>query len=298
MANATDTTHTTHTSHHTHPATEASGASHPATKSIYAVFWLYRVDPAFHRLPEAQQSKGKTEFLAALDGRASSVTLRGSYSLVGLRGDADLMFWVWGDDLDAIQRLAVALRQSGLGRYLTQVETYVGVVATPRYDPEHGPAFTSGVAPKNFASVYPFVKTTEWYLLPHEERRNLMAEHGQVGRHYAVPRAKLLAAAQNGTGTGASNDNGKVPHGATATATLAKTETATEEEGGGVLSNTVDAFALGDYEFILANESDDPDELRRMMLALRAVEVRRYTRLDTPIFLGRLRTPAEALADL
>lgn len=293
----TSTTHTTHTTsaRHTHTAPETSSANHPTTQSIYAVFWLYRVDPAFHHLPEAQQSKGKAEFLAALEGRASSVTLRGSYSLVGLRGDADLLFWVWGDNLDAIQRLAVALRQSGLGRYLTQVETYVGVVATPRYDPEHGPAFTSGVAPKNFVSVYPFVKTTEWYLLPHEERRTLMAEHGQVGRHYAVPRAKLLAE-KNGAGDGAGN--GKGSHGATATATRAITGTATEEEGGGVLSNTVDSFALGDYEFILANESDDPDELRRMMLALRAVEVRRYTKLDTPIFLGRLRTPAEALADL
>ncbi|MEO7000547.1 MAG: chlorite dismutase family protein [Ktedonobacterales bacterium] len=295
MANTTHTAHTT-PSHHTQPRTEASGATHPATKPVYAVFWLYRVDPAFHRLPEAQQSKSKAEFLTALDGRASSVTLRGSYSLVGLRGDADLLFWVWGDDLDAIQRLAVALRQSGLGRYLTQVETYVGVVAIPRYDPEHGPAFTSGVGPKNFVSVYPFVKTTEWYLLPHEERRNLMAEHGQVGRQYAVPRAKLLATAQNGAANGTTS--GKGSHGATATATLAKTEVEAGEEGGGVLSNTVDAFALGDYEFILANESDDPDELRRMMLALRAVEVRRYTKLDTPIFLGRLRTPAEALADL
>jgi chlorite dismutase len=35
-----------------------------------------------------------------------------------------------------------------------------------------------------------------------------------------------------------------------------------------------------------------------MMMALRAVEVRQYTRLDTPIYFGRLRTPAEALADL
>jgi len=65
-----------------------------------------------------------------------------------------------------------------------------------------------------------------------------------------------------------------------------------------VLASTVDAFGLGDYEFILANESDDPSELCRMMMDLRATEVRRYTKLDTPIFLGRLREPAKALADL
>ncbi|HUY79286.1 MAG TPA: chlorite dismutase family protein, partial [Ktedonobacterales bacterium] len=302
MTDATKTTSTTDTK---------------AMKKIYSIFWLYRVDPDFHRLPAAQQAKGKQEFLAALEARAASVTLRASYSLVGLRNNADLMFWAWGESLEDLQRLAVTLRQSGLGRYLAQVETYLGVTAAPRYDPEHGPAFTSGAAPKNYVSVYPFVKTTEWFLLPYEERRMLMAEHGQVGRHYAVPRAKLLAEAAGRASNGAHAANGGTGgngagHGvATATRSKAKAAAATQttpettvageavaevEEGGGILSNTVDAFALGDYEFILANESDDPDELCRMMMALRATEVRRYTRLDTPIYLGRLRSPADALA--
>jgi hypothetical protein len=35
-----------------------------------------------------------------------------------------------------------------------------------------------------------------------------------------------------------------------------------------------------------------------MMLALRAVESRKYTKLDVPIYFGRLRTAAEALEDL
>ena len=260
-----------------------------ATKrTIYSLTWIYRVDPAFYSLSALAQDEGKAEFLAALEGRDPSVTLRGTYSLAGLRAGADLMFWVWGDDLDALQRLAVALRQSGLGRYLRQVEAYVGVVSVPRYDPEHGPAFTTGAPPKKYVSVYPFVKTTEWYLLPYEERRELMREHGEVGRTYAVPREKVaeLARAARGEASG-----GEAPVARAATATAS-------ELGGGVLSNTVDAFALSDYEFILANESDDPDELKSMMLALRAVQVRSYTKSDTPFYFGRLREPAEALAEL
>lgn len=300
----TDTTKTTATMEH------APHTNHEAKATIYSIFWLYRVDPAFYRLPATQQAKGKQEFLAALEARDAGVTLRGAYSLVGLRNDADLMFWVWGASLEDIQRLAVALRQSGLGRYLIQAETYLGVTAAPRYDPEHGPAFTSGATPKNYVSVYPFVKTTEWFLLPYEERRMLMAEHGLVGRRFAVPRAKLLAEAAAKATNGAQSGNGHsaapatAPRaGSVATATRATPSaqpdaTAEDEQGGGILSNTVDAFALGDYEFILANESDDPDELCRMMMALRATEVRRYTQRDTPIYLGRLRTPAEALADL
>ncbi len=262
-------------------------AKKAASPSIFAAYWLYRLDPAFQRLAASEQQRGKQEFLTALEARDKSITLRGVYSLVGLRGDADLMLWVYGPDLDAVQRLAIALRHSGLGRYLTQVETYVGVTAAARYDPEHQPAFMLNATPKAFISVYPFVKTTEWYLLPFEQRRELMAEHGQVGRKYAVPREKLIPSSE-----GAGSSTG----GATATAVM--TAAAVAEEGGGVLSNTVDAFGLGDYEFILANESDDPAELSRMMMALRAVEVRRYTKLDVPIFLGRWREPAEALADL
>ncbi len=236
--------------------------------SVFSVFWLYKLDPAFSRLAQTEQQQGKADFLSALEARPRDLQLRGAYSMVGFREDADLMFWLLGPDLDAIQRLAVSLRHTGLGRYLSERQTYVGVVTPARYDPAHQPAFMSGAAPKQFISVYPFAKTTDWYLLPFERRRELMAEHGQVGRRYAVSRETL-----------AGGD-------------------ASAEEGGGVLANTVDAFGLGDYEFILANESDDPVEICRMMESLRATEVRRYTKLDTPIFLGRLREPAEALADL
>jgi chlorite dismutase len=263
-------------------------------QTIYSVYWLYRVDETFHQLTEAQRDQAKQQFLAALEGRGASITLRGSYSLVGLRPNADLLLWVWGDDLDAIQRLAVALRQSGLGRRLTQVEAYVGVVSVPRYDPEHSPAFVTGAPPKRYVSVYPFVKTTDWYLAPFEDRRRMMAEHGKVGRKYAVPRERVIELARAARGEATpTKANGASVH------AVAHAATATEEEvGGGVLSNTVDSFALGDYDFILANESDDPAELKDMMLALRAVESRKYTSLDTPIYFGRLRTPAEALADL
>lgn len=264
-----------------------------AAATTYAVYWLYTLDPAYSRLPEAEQRKGKEEFAAALETRDRSVILRGTYSMVGLREDADFMMWVWGPDLDAIQRLAVRLRHTGLGRYLTTPQTYVGVVAGGRYDPAHSPAFMQGAAAKGYISLYPFVKTADWYLLPYQERRRLMAEHGLVGRKYAVSREKLAAVATNGSGAGAGTSSGR---GGAAAAVAASVET--EEEGGGVLANTVDAFGLGDYEFILANESDDPAELCRMMESLRATEVRRYTKLDTPIFLGRLKSPEETLADL
>ncbi len=82
-----------------------------SASTTYAAYWLFKLDRAFARLGETERGQAKAEFLAALEGRDASVSLRGVYSLVGLREDADLLLWVHGTDLDAIQRLAVALRR-------------------------------------------------------------------------------------------------------------------------------------------------------------------------------------------
>src|SRR5262249_34441217 len=198
-------------------------------------------------------------YLATLEALPEGVQLRGIYSLVGLREDADLMLWVLGADLDVIQRLAVALRHTVLGAYLAARATYVGVVTPARYDPDHMPSFMQGAAPKNYISVYPFVKTTEWYLLPYERRRALMEEHGLVGRKYAVARESLAPAAEANGSRHRSRP-----------ARTAVRQAIALAAGGGVLANTGDAYGLGDYEFILANESDDPAVTCPLMEALRA----------------------------
>jgi len=260
----------------------------PDAASIFAAFWLYRLDPAWRRLKPDAQRAGKEAFTRALAERDPRVTLRGAYSLVGLRNDADLLLWAHGTDLDAMQRLAVDLSHTGLGQYLTSAYTYIGVVGGGRYDPEHRPSFLRGMPPRNFLSMYPFTKTSEWYLLPYERRREMMADHGRLGRKYTVPREAQDTAGQ---GHGAPNSG----HTAKPAITVAEPASAA---GGTVLSNTVDAYGLGDYEFIVAFESDDPAELCRMVEELRTVEVRRFTKVDTPIFLGRRREPADVLADL
>jgi chlorite dismutase len=67
---------------------------------------------------------------------------------------------------------------------------------------------------------------------------------------------------------------------------------------GQVLANTIHSFGLGDQEFVVAFESDDPAALVHMVEDLRAAEVRVYTSVDTPVFLGRRKSLTDALADL
>ena len=55
----------------------------------------------------------------------------------------------------------------------------------------------------------------------------------------------------------------------------------------GVQANTVASFALGDWEWILALESDELVELVDLMRHLRATEARRHVRDEVPFFTGR-----------
>jgi peroxiredoxin len=41
-------------------------------------------------------------------------------------------------------------------------------------------------------SVYPFVRSYEWYLLDPEERRGMLAEHGMMAREYPDVRANTV----------------------------------------------------------------------------------------------------------
>ncbi len=54
-----------------------------------------------------------------------------------------------------------------------------------------------------------------------------------------------------------------------------------------VVANTISAFALGDYEWLLPMESDELTDLVDLMRHLRATEARRHMREETPFYTGR-----------
>ncbi|QDP98772.1 chlorite dismutase family protein [Microlunatus elymi] len=64
----------------------------------------------------------------------------------------------------------------------------------------------------------------------------------------------------------------------------------------GVRANTVSSFALGDYEWMLAFESDELHQIVDLMRELRKAEARRHTRAETPFYTGRRRELADIVA--
>jgi hydrogen peroxide-dependent heme synthase len=110
------------------------------------------------------------------------VAVRGVYSTIGFRPDAELMMWWVGHTPDDLQDLMVAFRRSALGRRLDLTWSFMGLVRPAEFAPDHVPAFVKGEPARRYLSVYPFVRTPEWYLLPAEERGALLREHGEIGR--------------------------------------------------------------------------------------------------------------------
>src|SRR5947208_14473697 len=61
------------------------------------------------------------------------------------------------------------------------------------FNKSHIPAFLAEEEPRAYVSVYPFVRSYQWYLLDPAERRRLLAEHGMMAREYPDVRANTVA---------------------------------------------------------------------------------------------------------
>jgi peroxiredoxin len=152
--------------------------------TIYAHFLVLRSTPGLRALDAPARDQAFHEADVLLKEWSDRVTLRGAYSTVGLRADADLVLWLVAPSIELIQDLAVALRRTDLGRRLELSHAFTGIVRPAEFTRNHAPAFVRGEAPRRFLCVYPFVRTPEWYLLPPEERAALLREHGEIGREF------------------------------------------------------------------------------------------------------------------
>ncbi|MEU8243235.1 hydrogen peroxide-dependent heme synthase [Actinoplanes missouriensis] len=121
------------------------------------------------------------------------VTIRGTYDVSGLRADADVMIWWHAATPDALQDAYGLFRRTALGRHLEPVWSQMALHRPAEFNRSHLPAFLAGEEARAYICVYPFVRSYEWYLLPDAERRQLLAEHGQMARPYPDVRANTVA---------------------------------------------------------------------------------------------------------
>jgi hydrogen peroxide-dependent heme synthase len=150
------------------------------SETVYALYPCFKASPSFAELDADDSAQEVENLFKAWDG----VSVRGVYSTYGLRADTDLMLWLVGPSPDAFQDAMVSFRRTEPGRLLELSWSFMGVVKPAEFARDHSPAFVRGEPPRRYLSVYPFVRTSDWYLLPPEERSALLREHGEIGREF------------------------------------------------------------------------------------------------------------------
>jgi chlorite dismutase len=157
-------------------------------------FAFYKVDPAWRRLPKEQREASKKEFGAAVEEWRQRMLLI-PYSTVGLRPETDFMLWRIAESLDLLQEMSRQLNKTALGAYLTTPYSFVAMTKRSIYVDKHVHPGQEGrraaIVPGEYRYlfVYPFVKTRDWFLLPIEQRQEMMDVHIKVGHQF--PSVKL-----------------------------------------------------------------------------------------------------------
>jgi chlorite dismutase len=149
----------------------------------FVKYTFLKVDPAWRRLDPVQRAQDKREFLAACaDFTEDEGHLLRTFSLVGTRGDADLMLLSQSINLDHIHEFHVVLAQSGLAKWCSEPYSYLGATKPSEYSDEARLEVRDSRS--RYLIVYPFVKTRAWYRLSAEERYRIMQEHISIAREY------------------------------------------------------------------------------------------------------------------
>ncbi len=155
-------------------------------------FSLYRVQPEWRRLPAAEKAEHRREFAGVIGKWRESDQMKVlTYSLTGLRADADMMLWRICYSLECLQQMQSELMHTCLGAYLETPHSYLSMTRRSQYkighahDTEH--MIRCGT--HRYASVLPFVKTRAWYQVPFEERQRIVNEYIDVIADY--PRVRM-----------------------------------------------------------------------------------------------------------
>jgi len=202
---------------------------------------FYKLDPAFRRLAKDERVAAADEvrqIVQRWSERDDSI-LR-TYSLVGIRGDCDFMFWRISNDVACFQDMQAEINATAIGGYLTMPYSYLSLQKRSQYvnrieGSGHGLEILPGQG--KYLFVYPFVKTRAWYALTPHARQGMMDEHINAASPFK-----------------------------------------------GVRLNTSYSYGIDDQEFVVAFDSDYPQEFVDLVGRLRHTEASLYTARDVPAF--------------
>ena len=155
----------------------------------FVKYTVLRLHPEWRRLPERERVAGRAALARVLESPPSGVVVR-TYSLVGMKARAEMLLWTVAERAEPIQEVHARIFGSPLGGYLDTEHSYLGMGRRSEYLGGHAHDGQEGTGARRrpydlpYLVIYPFVKKREWYGLPFEERRRIMAEHFRIGHKY------------------------------------------------------------------------------------------------------------------
>src|SRR2546421_826608 len=168
-----------------------AGRGPKVTEAPFVQALALGLDPAWRRLPEAERCADARAFEQAL--QVPGVTTH-CYSMIGLHPGADLLLWRLSPTLEQLEEAAAAALRTGIGPWLRVSESLLGLIQPSQYVKKptvQEQSLFSGERSR-YLIVYPFTKTSDWYLLGKEARQGIMNEHMRVGHEHPEVR-QLLA---------------------------------------------------------------------------------------------------------
>ena len=213
------------------------------TRRDFVKYSLFKVDPHWRAISGEERRAGKQEFAAVLDEFSDRVSVS-SYSMVGTRGDADLMLWMVSPTLEAINELAAQINRTALAPFLSTPYSYLAMTRRSPYVVNHR----------------------------HERAGGRVIDHAyrgpQVPVRLSIRQDPRLVPATQGGAAGA--DERTLRH---------RPQVPRRQDQHGLLVR-----GWTTREFVLGFETDDPSNFLDLVMDLRESKARPYTLLDTPIF--------------
>lgn len=170
------------------PNVDETESNKPQLPRQFVSFTFYRARPEWRMLGEDDKARARFEFEHAVDEFRKGLLIH-TYSLVGLRTNAEFMIWRIGYELDPLQDMTARLNRTHLGKHLETTQSFLSMTKRSMYidkdNPEHVEDRLHIVPGKSkYLFVYPFVKTREWYTRTAEQRQEMMDEHIRIGSKY------------------------------------------------------------------------------------------------------------------
>jgi len=151
-------------------------------KPVFFSFSFFKIDPKWRWMADLAKEESAKEVENII--KNSGIKFR-SYSTLGIRDDAEFLFWFASESIDKIQDVTSKLYLTVFGKYIYPSHVYLSNTRPSIYTKKDQPrGWLGDQEQKKYVIVYPFIKTREWYLLPIKDRQKMMDEHIEVGKKY------------------------------------------------------------------------------------------------------------------